>query len=97
MFEVPTMSDEEASKPVTTENSEALSPEALVAGANSFEALVTVVEGIGSIAGGRKTYSAQEMVALINEARETGDISRITKTYGLREKVGDLLIVEAGK
>ena len=58
----------------------------------SFIELFQVLDREKSISGTQKTYSAQELKKLITRVREgKKDLSWITRAYGLREKVRQLL------
>ncbi|MEK9131472.1 MAG: hypothetical protein AAB447_01030 [Patescibacteria group bacterium] len=71
-----------------------VSSEELIACAQDFDALERVLEGITAFSDGSKTYSFADIISQVNEARETGNFSRVTKILGLRNKVQALL--EAG-
>ncbi|GEM_PF-5221358 len=63
-----------------------------VAGAPTFDALYGVLEGFGNVRGGHREYSAQELINRIQTLRVgRSDMSSITNTYGIRDKVQELV------
>jgi len=66
-----------------------------IKGAASFEELEQILNSIGSIKGSTATYSAEDLITAIKNAREKGDLlSTITRSEGLRDKVAELYIIE---
>lgn len=58
----------------------------------SFEELFVVLDAIGSIKGSQQEYSVSILKELIERARKNpGYLSQITNTYGLRNKVIELI------
>lgn len=57
----------------------------------SFDDLFLILESVSEFPGSSKVYSREEIISVVNEARETGDISRAPRTLGLRKKLGELL------
>ncbi len=66
--------------------------EDLIKSANSFEDLYQVLRQIGDIRGTAKTYTAERLVEKIEMVRK-GEATPldITRTYGIRDKVQELL------
>lgn len=63
-----------------------------VAGALTFDALYEVLEGFESVPGGHREYTAQELAERIEQVRGGRmDMSMITNTYGIRDKVQELV------
>jgi len=65
---------------------------AKISNAKNFEELFSAIEEIGTIDGTKEKYSPEELKQIINQVRN-GDIRNtyVTRTYGLRDKVVELL------
>lgn len=64
-----------------------------IASADSFDDIYVALEDSNHIIGSKGIYSAQEMIGLIENYRDTGSeeaLIQITRTGGLRDKVFDL-------
>lgn len=60
--------------------------------ATDFETLYAAIRKIDVVRGSEKDYSAERLIADINEIRQGNkEIGHITRTYGLRDKVEELL------
>ena len=70
--------------------------EELVSSTRSFRGLFKVLQAIGDVEGSSKTYSPGELITLIDRVRHQNlDPRYITRTYGLRKKVIELLAAES--
>jgi hypothetical protein len=76
-----------------------------IAQAKSFDELYEILEGIGDIQGSKKLYSFGDIIELIHDARDElkkyqypsvvfSMLRPITNTFGLRNKVRELLLEE---
>jgi len=64
----------------------------LIDSSTSIESLFTNLQRLGSIPGSNEDFSAQELIDRIIGVRDGSQrIDRITRTYGLRDKVLDIL------
>lgn len=85
------ISKEESLPPENRADQETIERTKIVKEAQSFEELAGVIRKIGPIVGSSKTYETEELVALINIARANDfGFSKITNTYGIRDKVLEL-------
>ncbi len=65
----------------------------LIKFSDNFENLYKIIRRIGIIPGTAKDYPSEKLVADINEVRRgEKDLGFITRTYGLRDKVKELLL-----
>jgi hypothetical protein len=65
-----------------------------VQSAKNFEELFLAIGEGKEIQGTQKSYSSEELVALINRVREGESLNLITRSCGLRQKVSDLIQIE---
>lgn len=66
----------------------------LITTAKDFDELYVALKKIGSLLGSKQSYDAEKLIELINAARQKPDsvnLMRITKAFGLRDKVLTLL------
>ena len=69
--------------------------ERLISSAATFEELFEALKTIGEVRGSEQTYSPKDLIVIINHVRNQELTPRsITRTYGLREKVIQLLVAE---
>lgn len=69
-----------------------------IAGSESFEDLLKVIETSGGIQGSQEFFDVENLKAIIDKVRNSGSgITAVTRTGGLRQKVGSLLALERPK
>lgn len=69
----------------------------LVQAAVDFETLRETIRQIGTIPGMGRDYPAEKLIGYLEEVRKGDmDINYITRTYGLRDKVQELLDAKSG-
>lgn len=69
----------------------------LIRAAVDFETLYETIRQVRTIRGTGREYSAEKLIGYIEEVRKGDmDINYITRTYGLRDKVQELLGVKSG-
>lgn len=69
-----------------------------IAGSESFEDLLKVIETSGGIQGSQEFFDVDSLKNIINKVKNgDSDITAVTRTGGLRQKVGSLLALEKPK
>lgn len=69
-----------------------------IAGSESFEDLLKVIETSGGIQGSQEFFDVDNLKNIINKVKNgDSDITAVTRTGGLRQKVGSLLALERPK
>lgn len=69
----------------------------LIQSASDFETLYETIRQMGVIRGTAKEYEAEKLIGYIDRVRSGDmDLSYITRTYGLRDKIQELLGVKSG-
>ena len=70
----------------------------LITNASDLESLCAAINEIGGVRGTLKDYSAEILIRKIREV-QAGErtLSYITRTYGLRDKVRELLNIKEGE
>lgn len=65
-----------------------------VCNVESFGDLKKVMDEIGEVMGSRKPYSPERLKEKIKQIRACGMLTLMTRTYGLRAKVAELMYYE---
>ncbi len=60
----------------------------------SIDELCNVIKEIGLVVGSSKTYSSEDLIIRIQKARVDFYTKSITRTYGIRDKVDELIGLE---
>lgn len=69
-----------------------------VANSQSFEELINTIDEIAPLKGSQQVYSADELIGIIKQVQNgTLDVSYVTSTAGLRQKVSELINLEGEK